>query len=112
MGCTNNLRMAKLKRRSNQSGAEPRTPNSSRVMGKIFDMPKQFKCLNFNRATCCPDQEMLRKMPLARKRINDPSPRWPTGTSALPAMSASRVKRIGLAPSVKSFILTASHHYE
>ncbi len=41
MGCTNNLRMAKLKRRSNQSGAEPRTPNSSREVGKLSDKPEQ-----------------------------------------------------------------------
>ena len=59
MGCTNNPCMAKLQRHSNQSGAEPRTPNSSRVVGKIADMPKQFKCPNFSRATatwvrkCC-----------------------------------------------------------
>ena len=42
MGCTNNLRMAKLKRRSNQSGAEPRTPNSSRVVGKILEEAGRF----------------------------------------------------------------------
>ena len=44
MGCTNNHRMAKLKRRSNQSGAEPRTPNSSRVVGEIFDMFPGLEC--------------------------------------------------------------------
>ncbi len=39
MGGTNNHCMAKRTRHSNQSGAEPRTPNSSRVMEKISDMP-------------------------------------------------------------------------
>ncbi len=34
--------MAKLKRRSNQSGAEPRTPNSSRVVGKILEEAGRF----------------------------------------------------------------------
>ena len=42
IGCTKNLCMAELQGRSNQSGAEPRTPNSSRVVGKISDMPEPF----------------------------------------------------------------------
>ena len=40
MGCTNNLRMAKLTRRSNQSDAESRTP-------KIFFKKKVLKITKY-----------------------------------------------------------------